>query len=158
MKTITHSMLELMANYQFAKYAEYPTDETETTCIIWHGSMRKAKGRADELPQMRMPETWANVRRYAWNLLYSQLDNKVRLRNTCGVTRCVNPDHHTRTDSFCKFGHALVGDNLHIQWATDNATGKRHSYERCRACGRLANYRQRLVKNPRQKSRKPIPS
>lgn len=138
-------MLELMANYQFAKYAEFPTDETETTCIIWHGSMTHKKGRPDAVPQMRMPAGWVNVRRYAWNLLYSQLDSKVRLRNTCGVERCVNPDHHTRTDSFCKFGHALVGDNLHIQHYIDPVTKNPYSYERCRACGREANYKYRSL-------------
>jgi hypothetical protein len=157
MKTTTHELLKLMADYRFEKYAEYPADDSDSTCIVWHGRM-SGKGRKVQQPLMRGKDTWLNVRRYAWNLLYSQLDNKVRLRNTCGLDRCVNPDHYTRTDSFCKFGHALVGDNVHIQFATDSVTGNRHSYERCRACGRLANYRQRLVKNPDQKSRKPIPS
>lgn len=149
MKTTTHEMLKLMAEYRFEKYAEYPTDESDSTCIVWQGSMSTIKGRTDRHPLMRGQHAWLSVRRYAWNLLYSQLDSKVRLRNTCGVERCVNPDHHTRTDSFCKFGHALVGDNLHIQHAVDAVTGNPYSYERCRACGRDANYRQNPQRTPR---------
>ena len=149
MNTSTTEVLKLMANYQLMKYAEFPDENTEHDCVIWHGSMTALKGRSASTPIMRMPASWANVRRYAWNLLYSQLDSKVRLRNTCGVERCINPDHHTRTDSFCKFGHALVGDNLHIQHAVDAITGNPYSYERCRACGRDANYRQNPHRTPR---------
>lgn len=147
-------MLELMADYRFAKYAEFPTDETETTCIIWHGTM-SGKGRKVQQPIMRGKDTWINVRRYAWNLLYSQLDSKVRLRNTCGLDRCVNPDHYTRTDSFCKYGHALVGDNLHIQYAVDPTTKSTYSYERCRACGRAGNTKYRSQPNYSRKRETP---
>lgn len=138
MNTTTTEVIKRLANYQFMKYAEFPDENSETDCLVWHGSMN-GRQRNAHTPQMRMPETWVSVRRYAWNLVYSQLDTTARLRNVCGSERCVNPDHHTRTDKFCKFGHALVGDNLHIQYATDSKTGNRYSHERCRHCGRDKN-------------------
>ena len=147
MKTSTTEVLKRMANYQLIKYAEFPDENTETECVIWHGSMNFKKGRNDATPQMRMPKGWVMVRRYAWDLLYSKLDSKVRLRNICGNQRCINPDHHTRTDSFCKFGHALVGDNLHTQHAVDAITGNPYTYERCRKCGRDSNTKYRSQPN-----------
>jgi hypothetical protein len=159
MKTSTTEVLRRMADYRFMKYAEFPDEVVETECVIWRGRMnyKPSQNRTDAQPIMRTEKGWVSVRRYAWNLLYSQLTTKARLRNHCGVAHCVNPDHHTRTDRFCKFGHALVGDNLHIQHAVDRITGNPYTYERCRQCGREANYKvrsQRPNYTPRPNARK----
>lgn len=143
MKTTTTEVMKLIADYRFMRYAEFPEDDTEVECIIWRGRMNQKKGRDDIQAIMRVEKGWTSARRYAWNLLYSQLTPQVRLRNECGNLYCVNPDHYTRTDSFCKFGHALVGANLHIQYFKDLVTGNTYSYERCRECGRNANTKQR---------------
>jgi hypothetical protein len=150
--------LLVKTNDYFMARVEFPTSESDTTCVVWQGPMRQIKGRKVRQPLMKVQERWDSVRRYTWQTLYATtLPNTARLRNTCGNERCVNPDHYTRTDRFCRFGHALVGANLYIQWATDPVTKNRYSHERCRECGRQRNVIYRgssETYKPRMQSRK----
>lgn len=135
--------LLLKANDYFMARAEFPTTESETTCLVWTGPMRKVKSRNDTRPQMKVKDKWLYVARFVWAVLYEPLPDTARLRNVCGNVRCVNPDHYTRTDRFCKFGHALTGGNLHIQKVKDPITGNTYFGERCRQCQREYNYKYR---------------
>ena len=131
--------LLLRVDDYFMARAEFPTSESESTCLVWLGPMSRTANRATHFPLMKVRKEWKPVKRYVWNALYSPLPSTTRLRNLCDNERCVNPEHHSRTDRFCKFGHALVGANVFIQQAIDKATQKPYTYERCRECGRQRN-------------------
>ena len=73
----------------------------ETGCWVWHGSMNKSNKGTKPVPVFSAatsPTTRKlfTAHRYAYEKRIAQLpDQKVSaLQNTCGLIRCVNPEHY----------------------------------------------------------------
>lgn len=111
-------------------------------CLIWSGAVQGGYGRVwvegprsdptltKETRSGRKPKQDL-AHRVAWRMAGHDLPARVNLRNRCGSTTCVRPEHWVRADSICTRGHVLTDDN--VVYAKNGKYIKRSCKTCCRA-------------------------